>query len=992
MDVYVLGDPHLRIGGRDRPFPAGRPGRLLASLLVARGRVVTDDRLVDDVWGEDLPMDARAALHTTVGRARRALGPEGTRIGRTAVGYRLDLTGVDIDADRFTTGLARARALDDGGRLAAYDEALALWRGPAWAGLAVDIAQGEALRLEEARVAAREERAEVLLALGGVREAADELRQLVAEQPLRDRPSLLLMRALHRLGASADALTVYAAHRTTLAEELGLDPSPELDEAQRNILERTPDPARSSGTTRTTTGDMTGASTGDSTGETARHPGSTVPDPGPTSRLIGRTDDIEQVRELATRHRCVTVVGPGGVGKTSVARAVAATEPDTWWVDLTSVSSEAGVRALVATTLRVEVFPGGSAEAALHRRMETAAGLLVLDNCEHVLAAVDDLVTEIAAAGPGIRVLATSRERLGLPVEQVYPLAPLRLPGAGAADADVPSVALFLQRARAAAPDLEVSPDIVRDVAELVRRLDGLPLAIELAASRVGVVSLATLRERLDDRLDLLRSHHRRGPARHQTLVDTIDWSYDLLDEDHQRALRWLSVFVGPFELDAAEAVLGPDSTEQVLGLVERSLLVRPEPTQGGYRMLETVRAYARALLDDGEREEAGLAHAKWAASAAAAARVGMAGRDAGSWIGRVEALLPEFARAVSWALETGRVEEATRMVPDLHSWAEVRVRADVMEWGRRLVESGHAGAVTPAVLAVASSYWWMVGDHDRAAECSDRGIELAGGPEAPAAYLALNAAADTALAVGDLNKAWDAAEHAMRHAMEAGDWNSTVLCVSGMLLARTYGERPVTDEVALLRAHESRVDNPMIRAMALYAEAEAVSAGEPLQALALFAEARELASATGNRLVLGVAMAAETGLLGRVGALDAETVSRTADAVLFWLGSGNDNLFVTCLRNVVSLLDRLDAHRAVVELVATTTTQTPDRPSYGVEAERLDAAVARSREVLAPADFDAAWRDGAARDLDAAGNAVVALLNTQPTAHEQSQAGRGTG
>ena len=625
MDVYVLGDPHLRIGGRERPFPAGRPGRLLASLLVARGRVVTDDRLVDDVWGEDLPVDARAALHTTVGRARRALGPEGTRIGRTAVGYRLDLTGVDVDADRFAAALARARALEDGGRLAAYDEALALWRGPAWAGLAVDVAQGEALRLEEAHVAAREERAEVLLALGRAREAADELRQLVTEHPLRDRPSLLLMRALHRLGASADALAVYAVHRQALADELGLDPSPELDEAQRDILERTPDPAPSSGKTPATTGETTGDRRAD------------IHRPRPRADEAGSSagdDDIEQVRALTARHQCVTVVGPGGVGKTSLARAVAAAEQVAWWADLTSVSTEAGVRAVVATALGVEVFPGGSAEAALHRRLETATGLLVLDNCEHVLATVGDLTTGIAAFGAGVRVLATSRERLGLQVEQVYPLAPLRLPGAGAAaDADVPSVALFLERAHASAPDLEATPDVVRDVAELVRRLDGLPLAIELAASRVGVVSLATLRDRLDDRLDLLRSHHRRGPARHQTLVDTIDWSYDLLDEDHRRALRWLSVFSGPFDLDAAEAVLGPDSTEQVLGLVERSLLVRPAATQGGYRMLETVRAYARALLDDGERHEVGLAHARWAADASR----GGSCRDGGSRRGVVD-------------------------------------------------------------------------------------------------------------------------------------------------------------------------------------------------------------------------------------------------------------------------------------------------------------------------------------------------------------------
>jgi hypothetical protein len=392
--------------------------------------------------------------------------------------------------------------------------------------------------------------------------------------------------------------------------------------------------------------------------------------------------------------------------------------------------------------------------------------------------------------------------------------------------------------------------------------------------------------------------------------------------------------------------------------------------------MLETVRAYARALLDDGERHEVGLAHAKWAADATAAARVGMAGRDAGWWTERVEALLPEFARAVLWALETGRVEEATRIVPDLFPWAESRVRADVMGWGWRLVESGHAGALTPAVLAVASSYSWMVGDHDRAADYANRAIELAGGPEAPAAYLPLNAAADTALAVGDLDKAWKASEQAMRHAMSAGDWNATVLCVSGMLLARTYAELAVTEEIALLREYESRVDNPMIRAMALYAEGEAFSATEPLRALRLFAEARELARATGNRLVLGVAMVAETALLGRVGTLDDKTVSRTADAVRFWLGSGNENLFVTCLRNVVSLLDRLDAHRAVVELVATTTTQTPDRAPYGVEAEQLDAAMARARQALTPAELDAAWRDGAARDLDAAGNAVIVLLS----------------
>jgi predicted ATPase/DNA-binding SARP family transcriptional activator len=961
--LRVLGPPQLGMSGRDRPFPPGRPGRLLASLVVARGRVVGDDRLVDDVWGEEPPGDARAALHTTVGRTRRALGTQASRIGRTAVGYRLDLTGVEVDADRFMTCVTHARTLDPASRLAAYDEALGMWYGDAWAGLADGVARGEALRLDEAHVAAREERAEVLLALARERQAVDELRQLVVEHPLRDRPALLLMRALHRLGASADALAVFTVHRTALADELGLDPSPELVAAQRDVLERTPEPDR-----RTVTPEPVTVVTLDLVAD--------------DHRLVGRDHDVAQLRALTTRHRCLTVIGPGGVGKTAIARAVAAHAPVSWWVDLASVTAEAGVRALVSTALEVEVYSGGDPAAALHRRLESATGLLVLDNCEHVLAAVGDLVMEVAGAGTGVRILATSRERLGLPMEQVYPLAPLRLPKADVADAGVPSVALFLERARAAAPDLEATPEVLREVAGLVRRLDGLPLAIELAASRMGVVSLTTLRERLDDRLDLLRSHHRRGPARHQTLVDTIDWSYGLLDQDHQRALRWLSVFAGPFDLDAAEALLGPDSAELVLGLAERSLLVRPGASQG-YRLLDTVRSFARSRLRDAEHDEAAVAHAGWAAGAAETARIGMSGPDVVRWMGRIEALLPELAQALGWAIRTGRVTEAAAFVPDLYSWAYYRVRVDVMAWGRRLVESGHEDAVTPPVLAVAATYCWMVGDQERAAHHARRAIELAGGPTAPAAFLALNAAADIALAVGDLDEAYRAAEQAMNQASDVEAWNSAALNAVGMLLARVYAEREVTQELALVREHEGRVDNPLVQAMATYAEAEALSEARPERALEMFAEARILAAATGNRLVLGVAMAAETALLGRVGPLDAGTLESTVEAVRFWLGSGNENLFVTCLRNVVSLLDRLGEHRAVVEVVATTTLQTPDRPSYGVEAERLEAATERAVAAMSPAEVESARRNGAARDLEAAGREVISVLeNTSVDVH----------
>ena len=231
-------------------------------------------------------------------------------------------------------------------------------------------------------------------------------------------------------------------------------------------------------------------------------------------------------------------------------------------------------------------------------------------------------------------------------------------------------MALFLDRARASAPDLEVTPASSATSPSSSAASTASPSPSSSPRAAWGWSACATLRDRLDHRLDLLRSHHRRGPARHQTLVDTIDWSYDLLDDDHRRALRWLSVFAGPFDLDAAEAVLGPDSTEQVLGLVERSLLVRPAPPQAGYRMLETVRAFARACwTTPSERRPASPTPA--GRRRGRGRPRGMSGRDTGWWSGRVEALLPELALAVSWAVETGRVEEATRIVPDLYSWAD---------------------------------------------------------------------------------------------------------------------------------------------------------------------------------------------------------------------------------------------------------------------------------------------------------------------------------
>ena len=386
------------------------------------------------------------------------------------------------------------------------------------------------------------------------------------------------MRAEHAAGNVAEALSTYDTHREQLADQLGLDPSEDLGVLHQQVLRRVVrKPATSTAPTRA---------------------------PAlPIVELYGRDSQLAALRSMVSRHRCVTVVGPGGVGKTSIAAEIARGHADdhvVWWVDLTGVAQVPGVRTAVADAVGALAFPGGTPEAALPSRLEMATGLLVLDNCEHVLGETSDLVADILSWNSAVRVLATSRERLGVTGEHLFPLPPLQLPAADspATGASGPALTLFMERATAAAPDLRFDPATVADMVAVVRAVDGLPLAIELAAGRVGSVTLEDLRSSLSGRLDLLRTGSRRTHARHRTLTATIQWSFDLLDAQGQQTFLGLSVFAGSFDLKAVSAVLGHDATAVVSDLVDRSLVVRPGPTgPGRYRLLETLRAFARSRL-----------------------------------------------------------------------------------------------------------------------------------------------------------------------------------------------------------------------------------------------------------------------------------------------------------------------------------------------------------------------------------------------------------
>ncbi|MFD8533210.1 BTAD domain-containing putative transcriptional regulator [Streptosporangium canum] len=580
MRVAVLGP--IQVSADDgTPIDVGgaRLRGLLARLALSAGRVVQAESLVDALWGEHPPAGAAKALHALVYRLRKALGS--MAVESVTTGYRL--RAEDVDADRFEDLAARGHrelAADRPDRAAALlGEALALWRGPALADvLDAPFSGTAAARLEELRIAAAEDRFDAGLRLGHHTDILADLEAASAEHPLRERLAALRMRALHAAGRQADALGVFEQVRSTLADQLGIDPSEELRATRLAVLrgEREVPRAR--------------AEAG---------PGRL---PAPLTSFIGRDDELELLSGLLETSRLVTVVGPGGAGKTRLALEAASRHRThrrdrVWLVSLagTDVVAEAVLGALSSPGARP--VGGGPAEPVdrVAELLGGAEAVLVLDNCEHLVAAAAEFTGRLLERQPYLTVLATSREPLGIIGEAICRLGPLPRPAA---------VRLFTDRATA------VRPGVVLDdapVIDIVRRLDGLPLALELAAARLRTMDADQIAQRLDDRFRLLASGNRSAQPRQRTMHAVIDWSWDLLTGEEKTLARRLSVFPASTGAAAVEAIcsgqaLPPGDIAYVLGsLVDKSIVER---AAGGYRMLETIRAYATGKLDvAGERE-----------------------------------------------------------------------------------------------------------------------------------------------------------------------------------------------------------------------------------------------------------------------------------------------------------------------------------------------------------------------------------------------------
>lgn len=914
----MLGPIEVRLDGTESPVTSPTQRRILAALADAAGAAVPTGALESLVWDDDPPENARASLKSHVSRLRQTLGG-GDIIAARASGYALTVPAEHVDIHRF-------EQVRDVQSLEEIEQLLRLWRGPPFGELAEHPYFAATVTwLRELHTEARCRHAEMLSASGKHRRAAAQWRAIAEEQPLLEPAWIGLMDTLHTAGRQPDAVAAAGRYRHEVAA-VGLEPSAAFTDAERRVFTEAPPADRPAAASR-----MLAAPT----------------------RLLGRDRELASIRDLVPRQRLVTLVGPAGVGKTRLALEMAGNAGDLlpdgpWIAPLTEVEAGGSIVPAVVRAVGAPTTP--PLDRSLQQYLGHRRSLLVLDNAEHVLPGTRALVGQLLAETDRLHILTTSRQALGTPGEVLVPVEPLD-----------PQAAFRLFRERALDVGVAVSDDD-QVATQVCARLDGLPLAIEMAAGRLRALGLQDLAGRLDERLHLLSS---TAGAQTRTLEEVIRWSYDLLDPAQRTLLDQLSVFAGHFDLDSAEAVTDVTHTAGVLAdLVERSLVQADTSAERArYRMLETVRAFANAQLTASDGHKPTLdRYVQHHVDLAKRIEAGLCSAEEDTWMALLDERTADLEAALATAVSDDDVDAACRIAAAPHIAVYQRLRADLGAWAEEVVELARRNRhpKAPVVAATAALNRLNQGDLDAAITL------LADLPDHPEARHGHEVLGELHVYCGDLDRSIAEFLRAEALAQEANEEFTRLNARISRAIALGYADagheaRVLIDDV---RGAACAVGLRLIEAWCDYAAGELLNDTEPEPALELVERSLRAADAAGWRMLAGAARLTASSLRTRA-ADPADAVDGFRQLIEHWRDMGDHTHQWTTLRNLVGLLTRLGQDEPAARLIGAVNHRAPV-PTFGTEEARLGQAMATIHARLGP-HADELIRAGSDDDLAAA-------------------------
>lgn len=906
VEFTLLGDVEARVDGRRLEIGHARQRCVLVAFLIDANRLIPVDQLVDRVWSDRPPFRARNSLAGYVSRLRNLFAEtEGAVISREAGGYVLTVDPLSVDLYRFRSVASQARATSDPREAAnLFDRALEIWSGEPFVSLDTPWVNAARSALQAERLSVQLDRNDAALRVGRHADLLVEISAAQATHPLDERLAGQLMLAQYRCGRQADALETYRKVREQLVEELGVDPGPALREVHRQIL---------IGEAEVPVAEPVSHTVSAPAQPLAVH----RPRTGLLRRVtsfVGHEHEVDQTIDALDAGPLVTLVGVGGVGKTRLALEVARSEQErfgdgVWICELGPLEHGDAVGHTVAASVWLRQQPGMDIEESVIEYLRSREVLLVFDNCEHVLDAAGRFIEQIVLNCPRVSVLATSRQPLGVEGERIVLVPPLAVEDA---------TKLFVDRALASRSDFSLEEQPTGTVAEICRRVDCLPLGVELAAARMRVMSSLDVARR-PDYLRLLRGGARGALPRQQSLAETIAWSYRLLTEPEQTLFAQLSVFAGSFDLEAAHGICGidgagePDTLELLTYLVDKSMVVvRNVDDRTRYAVLETLRAFGRERLrENGIAQQCAMRHAVYYTELAERAGAAMLTADERQWVERVLPDYDNLRAAFEHAMDEQDIDLALRFVaavPELIGW---RVGYEVAEWAERVITvAAPEHPLFPAVVGTAARVAWTRADFPRAKTLAALAKGRRPGRGSARVVNAIDVLTDVALFEGHPESAlayWTAeAERARCGAdpIRLG-WTLFTLSICQGVLGNDDAAIPAAQEGV---AAAVGTGNPTAQSMAYFALGYLLRRSEPERALALFDDSARLAADVQNFWVYGSALM-EAAAIRAVYGDPAAAAQMFAGVLEHWERFGDVTEQWLALRYITRLLIRLGSH-----------------------------------------------------------------------------------